>query len=315
MFLEIPHMTIRNSIRKGLGTALMLACMGLLPVALRAEVAEEAPKGIDAAWDYYRGGEYTLAVKAFTKVLEGEVKTSPLYQAALFGLATTWNLRRPGEDVPKAVELYNELIQASPKSDLAAWSSLALARLVHLVPVGEEPDYAKVRAAYQDVINRYPDHLAGEEAFLYQQSTFVATLKPEDARTAIPVLLNHIQTHPKSKFTSVLYGLVAQCYYTLNEPQKRYQYDMLSLANREIDPGPNSMVDTGSYWWTASEAEFEVGDFATARKYYTKFIQDNPTDIRIYSAKQALKRMDKVEADLRAGRKVGAVVGAQKGKP
>ncbi|HPY62737.1 MAG TPA: hypothetical protein PLJ22_06290, partial [Kiritimatiellia bacterium] len=55
-----------------------------------------------------------------------------------------------------------------------------------------------------------------------------------------------------------------------------------------------------AYWNLATIAEFEVGDFDLARHYYNKLLEAYPTDIRVYGCKQALARMDALEAQIRA---------------
>jgi tetratricopeptide (TPR) repeat protein len=282
----------------------------------RAEAGTSEPDGLTRGWDFYRSKDFDFSVKEFEKVLADSGANTETGLQAIFGLATNFNLRRPGEDPAKAVKLYEQVLALAPRHDLAAWSLLALARMKHLVPVGEEPDFRAVRAAYQTVIDRFPGHPAAEEAFLFQQSTLVATLKLQDASRALEKLLAYIKAHPKSPYLSPLYGLAAHCYYTLGDVKHRLEFDIKSLSTREVDPtNPNMLLDTGPYWGLATEAEFVAGDFATARKYYHLFINGNPSDPRIFGAKLALKRMDKVEADLRAGRRVNTGREAKKEEP
>jgi len=71
-----------------------------------------------------------------------------------------------------------------------------------------------------------------------------------------------------------------------------------ALERKEIDPTNPYSDNAWPYWDIATVAEFEVGDFETARKYYQMLIDGYPTDTRKYPAKQALKRMDKLEAEI-----------------
>ena len=68
-------------------------------------------------------------------------------------------------------------------------TELALARQMHLVPVGQEPDYAAVNAAYRHLMGKFPGHLAAKEAFLYLQSIQLALLEPQSTRAAADQLL------------------------------------------------------------------------------------------------------------------------------
>ena len=94
---------------------------------------------------------------------------------------------------------------------------------------------------------------------------------------------------------------MAVSYQTLNMPEERLRAEEQSLETTEVDPTNPFTEFAWQYWNLATIAEFEVGDFDTARKYYRKLIEEYPTDIRLYGAKQALKRMDEVEAKIRGG--------------
>ena len=56
------------------------------------------------------------------------------------------------------------------------------------------------------------------------------------------------------------------------------------------------------YWNIAYAAEFEAGNFAVAREYYRRLMNEYPQDVRIFGVRKALERMDAIEAALREGR-------------
>jgi tetratricopeptide (TPR) repeat protein len=247
----------------------------------------------------YRFGEYSLAVRAFEAALEKAPEGADERLQAMYGLATVWNLRRPKEDPEKAREYYEQILQLAPKHDLAAWSRLALARMEHLVPPGEDPDYKKVYQAYQEVIDNFPNRLAGHEAVIFQQSTLVSTFRKEDAQKAIDRLQEFVKRFPDSNYTSSAYSLMCTAYQTLKKPKEKLQARLKALETRKVDPNYPFLVDAGTYWVIATSAEFEVGDFETARKYYRKLLEEYPVDFRKYAIKKALERMDAIEARLR----------------
>ena len=254
-------------------------------------------------WDLYRFGEFDAAVETFRGALETPAPGDPRRADALFGLATTWNLRTPmvDQDKARAAELYKQTIAADPGSDLAAWSLLALARMQHLVPVGEEPDYDAVRAAYRRVIEAFPEHLAGHEAFIYLQATRVQTLEAEPTRQAAEALERFIAEHPDSGFVSGAWQLLAACYETLGNPERQLEAEIRALETMEADPANPKHENSGRYWRIATIAEFEAGNFELARRYYRRLIEEYPQDIRVYASEQALERMRGVEARLRGG--------------
>jgi tetratricopeptide (TPR) repeat protein len=253
------------------------------------------------AWEDYRDGEYATAVHGFSDAAHAAPAGSADRLEALYGLGMAWNLRGSGSDPALAEKCFREVLTLSPTGELAAWSLLALARMKHAVPVGEEPDYPAVRKAYQDVIDRFPNHLAGEEAFIYLESTWVATLDPKDAEPALVALEGFIRDHAASKFLSPAWALVAECEATLGRSDERLKAKIASLETRELDPTNPYSDNAALYWEIATIAEFEAGDFATARKYYRALADEYPLDQRKWGAKLALERMDAVEAGLRAG--------------
>jgi tetratricopeptide (TPR) repeat protein len=275
----------------------------LLGAALAASCARHAVTAapediIKTGWYEYSLGEFDRAVANFQHAVDTSPKEGDRYLQGLFGLATTWNLRRPGEDPETARELYNEILATAPTSDVAAWSQLALARMKHLVPVGEDPDYDEVRKAYQEVMDKYPDHLAAKEAFIYYNATLISTLDPDDAREAIASLEKFV-ADPKTVFLGPAYSLLAVANTTLGNQEKRLEMEIKSLDSTEIDPTNPFTEFSWQYWNIATIAEFEVGDFDTARAYYRKLMDTYPQDIKVFACRKALERMDQVERKLR----------------
>jgi tetratricopeptide (TPR) repeat protein len=261
-------------------------------LAGRAGTAEDPAFLLARAWQDFLGGEYDMAARGFADTRRAAAKDSPEALLATYGLASVWNLRGAGPDPVRAEALYREVIAAHPKSDAAAWSLLALARMKHVPPAGQEPDYPAVRKAYAEVIAAFPGHAAAEEALMYQQATLVYTLDRTDAEAALAALTAHLERTPASPFASPMWGLVAECHRTLGDATARLRAEIKSLETKEIDPTNPWSDHAWTYWKIATIAEFEAGDFRTARIYYTKFVEEYPTDNRRYGAKKALERMD-----------------------
>ena len=255
-----------------------------------------------SGWDNYRLGEFSLATRDFEAAMKKAPQGEPEHLGALYGLATTWNLRRPGEEPDRAAQLFRQVIALAPTNDLAASSLLALARMKALPAAGEAPELNAQVLAYQQVIDRFPFHSAGEEAFLFQQAARLETPDVDRTREVLAALERFIETHPKSPWLSSAYGLVAHCCTVLNLPDKRFAAILKASKAAEIDP-LNPMQDLSAvYWQLATVAEFEVGDFALAREYYRKLIAEYPKEQRVFLAKQELRRMDEVEMGIRRQR-------------
>ena len=263
-------------------------------VALAPEAA------LETGWDNYRLSEFDRAAIFFEQAVVGSVTNSELQLQARYALATTWNLRRPGEDRAKAEAMFRDILAASPSRDLTAWTSLALARMRHLVPVDQEPDMNAVRAAYQEIIANFSGHLAAKEAFIYKMSTFIATLEPKQTGYAIACLSRYVGQPGQKEFLQPAWSLMAVGYTTLKMPQQRLIAEIRALQCTEIDPSNPFNEFAWAYWNIATIAEFDVGDFSLARFYYLRLLREYPNDIKVFGAKEALARMDALKAKIRS---------------
>ena len=274
------------------------AC-GLAACAKKTAGGGDAAALIGEGWTKYRLSEFHDAQLAFEGARASAPKGADAWAMATYGLATTWDLRRPGEDPKLATQLYLEILAAATESPMIPWTELALARQMHLVPVGQDPDYAAVNKAYQHILDQFPGHLAAKEAFLYLQSIQLAKLEPKSTRAAVAKLEDFV-AREKKEFLSPAWSLLAVGYTTLGDQEKRLLAEKNSFETTEVDPSDPFIEFAWAYWNLGTIAEFEVGDFALARQYYQLLIDKYPKDIRVYGCKQALSRMDALEAKIRA---------------
>lgn len=257
---------------------------------------------LEAGWNNYRLGEFKLAADGFEAARRASPAGSEEHLQALYGLATTWNLRLPAQDQDKklADQLYREILQTGPTSSLAPWTELALARMKHLVAVGDDPDYPAVRAAYQKIIADHPGHLVAREAFIYLMAVKVATFETNELKSALADLQAFVSQTNDRSFFQPAYSLMAVTYNSLGRQRERLDAEIASLEATEVDPTNPYNEFSWQYWNLATMAEFELGDFDTARTYYRKLLAEYPRDRRVYAVKAALQRMDDLEAKLRA---------------
>jgi len=284
---------------------LLLVCLPLLVGSgcAKEEVLSTDPKVLlDAAWDDFRLAEYDLALKKFAACRDLTEPATDEHLLALYGLATTWDLRQPmpDQDDARASELYEEILATAPDHNLAAWSQLALARMNHLVPVGKDPDYDVVRKGYEEVMAQFPEHFAGQEAFIYQNAIPIMTLEPGPTEEALASLEQFIADHPDSQFVSMAYNLCAIGYETLGRYDDQLAARLKELETLELDPTSPFIDNSWRYWQIATTAEFLAGNFDVARAYYQLLIDEYPVDVRTYSAEQAILRMAALEAELQA---------------
>lgn len=285
--------------------ALMLAGLlgAILGTGCRPPESTATPADLlSQGWSAYRLGDYKRALTTFDRLLTQPELAPDVRVQARYGKAVTLDLRQPvpSQKDDEARAIYRQIIEEAPAHDLAAWSSLALARMTHLVPVGEEPDFQQVQAAYQNVIDAYPRHLAGQEALIYQQSTLVQSLDPARTTQAVARLQAFLTDQPDGKFASAAYNLLAQAYETLGQHDDQLEARLKELETLEVDPASPAASDfSWRYWQLATTAEFLAGRLDIARVYYQKLIDEYPLDFRKFGSRQALQRMDELERTLR----------------
>ena len=296
--------------------ALALAAAALLALpgcGKSGDTAEglSVPQLIEQAWTSYRLNEFHDAILQFEAARAAAEPASDEWAMATYGLGIVWDLQRPGEDPKKATAYFNEVLESAPSSPVAPWVKLALVRQKHLVPVGQEPDYDAVKAGFQAIIDDYPGHLAAKEAFLYLEGIRLSEGINSDepgqleaqSRAAESNLLAYIEAQnaaSNTEFVSPAWSLLTVAYVNLGEQEERLHAEEESFSHVETDPNDPSVEYAWAYWNLATIAEFEVGDFETARLNYRKLIEEYPNDIRVHGCKVALARMDALEAQIRA---------------
>lgn len=281
-----------NRFNQSLGMVYVAAILLSAPGCARREVPDAATR-IGQAWQDFRLSEYASAVELFGAVVADASAGQAARQEALYGMAEIWRTRLSGTDVAKAKTLYEQAIGVCPTNDIAAWSSLAMARMVH-VGKGDEPAGADVIAAYEDVVRRFPDHPAGEEACLHIHSVRLCLRTSNEVLAAKADIERFLDERPGSPFRSLAFSLKAYTHEFLGQQEERMRALIQSLECAERDPLSPWSDFSVKYWVIATVAEFDVGDFDVARKYYKRLIEEQPTDVRVFMAKQALERLDRI---------------------
>ena len=266
------------------------------------EKAATPDEQIREAWKRYRLSEFGEALSIFQSVSATQPAGSEAYLQGLYGEASCWNHRRDGRDSAKAIALYEAVITQAPENPLAAWCALDIVRAKHLASADQELDYAELAREYADVYRKYPDTPAGEEAFLYHIRLTLATASSDQARKSLEEIQAFLEQHPNTPFRSPLYTFMAESSHRMNEEEKRLESMIKAIQTREVDPKTPFFELSTAYWNIAYAAEFEAGNFAVAREYYQRLIDEFPRESRVFAARKALKRMEVVEAALRDGR-------------
>ena len=289
----------RRTQRCWLAGVVLAACLACSGCSHGAE-AKDPTALVEEGWARFQAGEFDAALNSFAAAASKAPAGSDPQLQAWYGQATTWHLRRPGQDQGKASALYRSLASQAPDHELAAWSRLGLARLAYAVPADQTPDYAAVSALYQEVIDRYPEHPAAAEASLMVEAMKLETATPSELPGLIAALEAFQDRHTTTPYQAAAWSLRAYANDLLGRPEAAIAASIAAVQATEADIRDPSVDLSHAYWRIACLAEFDLGDFALARTYYTKYMAAYPTDQRVFLAKQEMERMAALEAGFRA---------------
>jgi tetratricopeptide (TPR) repeat protein len=259
---------------------------------------------LERGWEAMRAANVSTARLMFEDALVTSKPDPATHAYALYSMAAALALPQVSPDVDRAVKLLDEAIQIDPADNTKPWAMLMKARLPDLRDVGvddlEKLVEPKARPLYREVIEKYPDHLAGDEATAYLITSLVVERDTASLEEAVKLANRLTSRRPDSPWASYVMQMKSSALRVLGRYEERLQVeqDALALAEKNNKVGTTQFI--GMYWNIGIIAEFEVGDFEIARKFYNRIITEYPTEQRVFSAKYALKRLDRVEAELRA---------------
>jgi len=279
--------------------SLALAAAAFAPLPATGENAPSVQDG----WAKFRMGEFNAAISIFKKLSDIAEKGGRTDVEALYGLACSYDFRQPDPDRAKAAELYRRIADKHPEGRFAAWCELALVRQTHTASTDQEPDYEALREAYRKVYERHPSELAGQEAFIHMQATRLVGNSKQEAQELLPELDEFQKRHTDSKFISQIWTLRGVCHDILEDDDAMLKDRVEALKAKELDPLNPFKNNAGDYWSIATLAEFSVGDLETAKDYYAKLVEEYPTNFNAFAAKEALKRIARIEKGLANGEK------------
>ena len=280
---------------------LLLCSLGVLTGCSRPAAPPPAAPDLQTAWTAYRNSDFDKAAQMFLTLQTLPDAPPDIRSEALYGEASCAAHRRTDRNLPGAVALYERLLQEHPESAWAPWAAFDLVRARHLAPSDQDIDYEDLIRGYDAVFQAHPNTPAGEDAFLFATRLGTSRATPERARALIDAIPAFIQAHPRTPYRSPLQRILAECYRFLGEDEKGLDALLLAFeGGGENDPMTPLELFT-AYWNIAYTAEFEVGNFEVARRYYNLLLRDFPNDDRSFACREALRRMDRIEDALRRG--------------
>jgi tetratricopeptide (TPR) repeat protein len=303
----LPQMRSSLDFRSKIGPTLALCGLSVYLTGCAPDINHKNSRELlNEAWQDYHLSDFDRANNLFQRVETSSSEAQPEYVESLFGQASIWNTRQDDRDPARADALYAKIEQLDPRGPMGAWAMLDRVRVQHLRRADEPLDYQELARSYREVRQNYPGSAAGDEGYLQALAIEEINATPSQQRSLLNEYQPFLAQHPQSVYRGPIYAAMARLFGKLGQPQEKLSALLSSLEFREIDKGnPNELL-VWNYWEIAVTAEFDAGNFAVARDYYRRIIQEYPSDLLVFRCQQALKRMDFVESELRAGRKIPA---------
>lgn len=251
---------------------------------------------LDEGWGALRRANYPLAEEKFEQVSQ-ETSEKSLLAEALYGLALTYQVRRPGGDAQVSAALFERLLKDFGDTSAAPYATLSLARLADL-PENEkdrtEEKIEKARELYRSVLEKWPDHLAADEAALRLGQTYlenVGETAAEDKGEA--VLQARLKARPENALAAPMHLLLGNFYYR-REAYSRAVKHWIAADGAGI-PGLTDKATV--YFHIGSVAEHRLKDYRLAAKWYMKIVTDVERDNKYYVALQSAKRCRRLASE------------------
>ncbi len=135
-------------------------------------------------------------------------KDHPDYPEFLYLQAlANWHVVPPvPQDVVRAGEIFETMIRDFPDHPLVP-SALLLKGRLHDIRnfAGDEPDYEKARAAYGELLERFPEHgLAGDALVRLAMTHIKQVENPEEIQKGIQLTASWLEENPDSRHASLL---------------------------------------------------------------------------------------------------------------
>jgi tetratricopeptide (TPR) repeat protein len=267
------------------------AAMVLLLAPVPARAGEVAGPSLQVAGEKLAIHDFGNAEKDFRSALEAWPEEAPGRERALYGLALCLWHRTPGTPAlnREARELLARVARDFPGSEVAPLAQRSLARLleVHDFP-GDVMDLAAARAAYQDVIRRWPDHPAAAQAGLHLAGAYLREVTdPAAVAEGLRLLRAWIEAHPGHDLAPVAWEYLGSASdLVAHDSAAALEAYRAADALGFVVPSRASVTR-----WRMAQLAEECGRNEVAVDCYRKVIQLTPRGGRAHDAQKALRRL------------------------
>jgi hypothetical protein len=247
---------------------------------------------LEEAWRAYSTGDFDVAAARFRAIRQAEDLTPEQEFSALLGLATTQHYR-PDSDLDEAAENY-ALLGAMEGDVARRQSALGLARIALA-----RGNALEGQSALMTLISEHPDSMEANEAVIQLADSLLRPEVVEDrpgefrlpgpgaSERGLNALEERLQSHPDNRLAPAMHMMAANAYIQRRqfEPAVRH----LVAAERK---GIAVVKTRGTVIWRIARiAEQELGDLASAEKYYELYTRDFSRSALYYRAVESLARV------------------------
>lgn len=278
----------------------------LLTGCEQKKFSEDPHEVLKLGWQQLSSAEYDSAEEAFQHASAHAAAGSRDFLMARFGLANTFQNRKPVHDYDAATAVYKEIVVADKGGEVGSWSALAIVRMQHLrlyevghrasgdadstLPADSELDV--IRKAYETVAADFPGTDAADEANMFAGASYIEEVSPESIDRGIAYLRTWLQSHPNSRYVGHAWGLISSGY-EIEAPKKPELWSaMLDALLEQVKlKNPEKVNVSADYYRVARVAEIHAHRPDVAKEYYWKLKKKYPTDARIFYCNRALKQL------------------------
>ena len=270
----------------------------LLVAQISVCAGEVTAPSLQAAGEKLAIHDFIQAEKDFRSALATWPEAAPGRERALYGLALCLWHRTPATPLlnREARELLAGLVRDYPESEVAPLAQRSLARLLEVNDFpGDVIDRAAARAAYQDVIQRWPEHPAAAQAGLHLAGAYLREVTdPVAVAEGLRLLRVWIAAHPGHELAPVAWEYLGSASDLLaHDSAAALEAYRAAEALGFVVPSRASVTR-----WRMAQLAEQAGQNDVAVDCYRKVIQLTPRGGRAHDAQKALRRLAQQNPDL-----------------
>lgn len=271
-----------------LASAIWVASLSLMASA--ADVQKDANVQLfDQATQELVCFNFPVSYQLFDELVTAITPEHELYFKALLARGMSAQHITPPTQEKNRIAIADFISISKQCSDdpLLARSILNLGRIAEMRDYpNDKIDLKLARSYYQQVIDRWPDNVLGDEAMMWLAGTYIQIHNDKKSHQAgIDLLEKWLKAKPKNDYASAMWMYLGETYkYKIVSPQKAMacyiKADKLGL--------PVTAQASSIYWKMATLAQTLPGMLETSVYYYQKIIRVTPTSGRAFESQLAL---------------------------